>query len=161
MWTREYYTGTHLFTLPELTRRNKEVKRLLRVHLVDMKHKKWAQQCLLQVLLAIWHQVNHVVGYSPAELFHGWQINRIGDWGLPRQPDMDHSTTDERYHQHQSETNQMRTEATTRMLEQAEQEAVEGELIPSLLVYGKTMCWATGQKATMLIWHPCGCGLTK
>ena len=66
-------------------RRNQELKKMLRIHLVDKEHKKWDQH-LPEILLALRQRVNRSTGYSPAELFLGRPIYRVGDWELPGRP---------------------------------------------------------------------------
>lgn len=60
-------------------RRNQELKRMLRIHLLNKEHKMWDRQ-IPQSLFSLRQRINRVTGYSPAELFLGRQLHRSGDW---------------------------------------------------------------------------------
>lgn len=57
---------------------------------MDKAHNKW-DQFQRKSLLAIRQRVNHVTGFSPAELFLGRPIKRTGDW------DLDHERIDKEH----------------------------------------------------------------
>lgn len=116
-------------------RRNQELKRVLRVHLCDNEHKRW-DQYLPDSLLALRQRVNRVTGYSPAELFLGRRIHRIGDWKLPNVPEVNHPTLDEWQRAAKTECENRQAEATERTQRQAEGADVDAaeDLVPGQLV---------------------------
>lgn len=78
-WGIEHWTLIYHPQANPTERRNQELKRLLRVHLVNKAHNKWDQH-LHEILLSLRQRVNRVTGFSPAELFLGRPIQQTGDW---------------------------------------------------------------------------------
>lgn len=135
-WNIEHWTTPIYHPQANPTeRRNQELKRMLRVLLVDKPHKKWDEH-LPQSLLALRQRTNRVTGYSPAELFLGRPIRRIGDWSLPATTNNNQQTVEQWYSAQQQQGRQMQTKAAERTLRQAEAINVkeEKELQPGQLV---------------------------
>lgn len=107
-------------------RRNQELKKLLRVHLLDKEHTKWDQH-LHESLLAIRQRVNRVTGFSPAELFLGRSIKRTGDWNFVREGKESPLTPAEWSRENQREIQTKIFEATERTRREAEQIDKQGE----------------------------------
>ena len=63
-------------------RRNQEIKKGLRLHLQDKKHKDWDLQ-LPKILFGLRSRRNAVTGSSPSQSLFGHNIKRPGEWAFP------------------------------------------------------------------------------
>ena len=116
-------------------RRNQELKRLFRIHLVDQSHNKW-DQYLQECLFSVRQRVNRVTGYSPAELFLGRPLRRTGDWGLESSGEVALESTTSWHQRNQHQIQRMQDEVTERTRKEAEagDSADDMQLEPGQLV---------------------------
>ncbi|KAG8264820.1 hypothetical protein J6590_004845 [Homalodisca vitripennis] len=61
--------------------RNQELKKLLRIYLIDKEHKTWDQQ-IPRSLFTLYQRVNRITGYSSVELSLGHQLRQAVDWRI-------------------------------------------------------------------------------
>ncbi|XP_050424778.1 uncharacterized protein K02A2.6-like [Adelges cooleyi] len=66
-------------------RRNQELKKGLRAHLVDESHRSWDTK-LSSILFAIRNRLNEATGFPPSVLVLGREARRPGDWALSEPP---------------------------------------------------------------------------
>lgn len=108
-------------------RRNQELKRLLRIHLLGKEHKKWDQH-LPQALFSLRQRVNRITGFSPAELFLGRQLHRAGDWNLVSEKEIPVSVATWQKNQ-QRTLDEKHDTARERTLHHAEDRDVEEDVV--------------------------------
>lgn len=118
-WGIEHWTTpTYQPQANPTERRNRDLKQILRVHLLDKQHRTWDQH-LPKSLFALRQRGNRITGYSPAELFFGRRLCRPGDWQMGPAPEGSHADADIWYEAHKKEVDAKRVRARERMLKQA------------------------------------------